>query len=235
MHIPFPDPTRPFTPSQTSLHPSSYGRYPNKRGKHPSKVLELRKRKHGWCPAAGGLDTKLMQELIAGLFMCLDQREMFALQMSGLPEEEIQKGKDLKSISEIVQDGKKFKVTVTTGSKVMKNEFIIGEESEIELLNGEKVKTVVQMEGNNKLVTQVKGMKSVTELNGDTITHLGSRDKTGDDTYLQVFGNWVGRSMGYQENGIGFTDQAMASFNEASVPVSHSRPHHGHPQLSVVG
>ncbi|XP_062349528.1 fatty acid-binding protein, liver [Cinclus cinclus] len=89
----------------------------------------------------------------------------------GLPEEEIQKGKDLKSISEIVQDGKKFKVTVTTGSKVVKNEFTIGEESEIELLNGEKAKVVVQMEGNNKLVTQVKGMKSVTEVNGDTITY----------------------------------------------------------------
>lgn len=41
--------------------------------------------------------------------------------------------------------------------------------------------------------------------------------------------------MGYQENGIGFTDQAMASFNEASMPVGHSRPHHGHPQLRVVG
>lgn len=31
---------------------------------------------------------------------------------------------------------------------------------------------VVQMEGNNKLVTQLKGIKSVTELNGDTITHV---------------------------------------------------------------
>ncbi|NWY74904.1 FABPL protein, partial [Erithacus rubecula] len=89
----------------------------------------------------------------------------------GLSEEEIQKGKDLKSVSEIVQDGKKFKVTVTTGSKVVKNEFTIGEESEIELLNGEKAKVVVQMEGNNKLVTQVKGMKSVTEVNGDFITY----------------------------------------------------------------
>ncbi|NWT74060.1 FABPL protein, partial [Prunella fulvescens] len=89
----------------------------------------------------------------------------------GLPEAEIQKGKDLKSISEIVQDGKKFTVTVTTGSKVVKNQFTIGEESEIEMLNGEKAKVVVQMEGNNKLVTQVKGMKSVTELNGDTITY----------------------------------------------------------------
>ncbi|NXT62212.1 FABPL protein, partial [Chaetops frenatus] len=90
----------------------------------------------------------------------------------GLPEDQIQKGKDLKSISEIVQDGKKFKVTVTTGSKVVKNEFTIGEESEMEMLNGEKVKVVVQMEGNNKLVAQMKGMSSVTELNGDILTHI---------------------------------------------------------------
>jgi len=62
-----------------------------------------------------------------------------------------------------------------------------------------------------------------------------SRDNTAEDTNLQVFGNWVGRSMGYQENGIGFTDQAMPSFNETSMPVSHSCPHHGHPQLRVVG
>lgn len=43
-----------------------------------------------------------------------------------------------------MQDGKKFKVTITTGSKVVKNEFTIGEESEMELLNGEKVKVSEQ-------------------------------------------------------------------------------------------
>ncbi|XP_009096822.1 fatty acid-binding protein, liver [Serinus canaria] len=89
----------------------------------------------------------------------------------GLPEDQIQKGKDLKSVSEIVQDGKKFMITINAGSKVIKNQFTLGEESEIEMLNGEKAKVVVQMEGNNKLVTEVKGMKSVMELNGDTITY----------------------------------------------------------------
>ncbi|NXA93359.1 FABPL protein, partial [Melanocharis versteri] len=101
----------------------------------------------------------------------------------GLPADQIQKGKDIKSITEIVQDGKKFKITVTTGPKVLKNEFTIGEESEVELLNGEKVKAVVQMEGNNKLVTQLKGIKSVTELNGDTITHTLT---LGDLTFKRV-------------------------------------------------
>ncbi|NXF77255.1 FABPL protein, partial [Sclerurus mexicanus] len=89
----------------------------------------------------------------------------------GLPDDQIQKGKDIKSTTEIVQDGKKFKVTVTTGSKVLTNEFTIGEECEIEMLTGEKAKGMVQMEGNNKLIANVKGLKSITELNGDTITH----------------------------------------------------------------
>ncbi|NWI20487.1 FABPL protein, partial [Crypturellus soui] len=89
----------------------------------------------------------------------------------GLPDEQIQKGKDIKSVSEIVQDGKKFKLTVTTGSKVMVSEFTIGEETEIEMVTGGKVKAVVQMEGDNKLVaTTEKGVKSVTVLNGDTLT-----------------------------------------------------------------
>ncbi|NXR98223.1 FABPL protein, partial [Oxylabes madagascariensis] len=101
----------------------------------------------------------------------------------GLPEEQIQKGKDLKSVTEIVQDGKKFTVTVTTGSKVLKNQFTIGEESEIEIMTGEKVKVVVQMEGNNKLVAQAKGMKAVTELNGDIITHTMT---VGDHTLKRV-------------------------------------------------
>ncbi|XP_009978351.1 PREDICTED: fatty acid-binding protein, liver [Tauraco erythrolophus] len=100
----------------------------------------------------------------------------------GLPDDQIQKGKDIKSISEIVQDGKKFKITVTTGSKVLHNEFTVGEECDIEMLTGEKVKTVVQLEG-NKLITNVKGLKSVTELNGDTITHVMT---LGDLTFKRI-------------------------------------------------
>ncbi|XP_065521390.1 fatty acid-binding protein, liver [Lathamus discolor] len=101
----------------------------------------------------------------------------------GLPDEQIQKGKDVKSISEIVQDGKKFKVTVTTGSKVIHQEFTIGEECELDMLSGEKVKGIVQMEGNNRLITNMKGIKSVTELNGDTITLTMS---VGDITYKRI-------------------------------------------------
>nr|2F73_A Chain A, Fatty acid-binding protein, liver [Homo sapiens]2F73_B Chain B, Fatty acid-binding protein, liver [Homo sapiens]2F73_C Chain C, Fatty acid-binding protein, liver [Homo sapiens]2F73_D Chain D, Fatty acid-binding protein, liver [Homo sapiens]2F73_E Chain E, Fatty acid-binding protein, liver [Homo sapiens]2F73_F Chain F, Fatty acid-binding protein, liver [Homo sapiens]2F73_G Chain G, Fatty acid-binding protein, liver [Homo sapiens]2F73_H Chain H, Fatty acid-binding protein, liver [H len=89
----------------------------------------------------------------------------------GLPEELIQKGKDIKGVSEIVQNGKHFKFTITAGSKVIQNEFTVGEECELETMTGEKVKTVVQLEGDNKLVTTFKNIKSVTELNGDIITN----------------------------------------------------------------
>ncbi|XP_069350621.1 fatty acid-binding protein, liver [Eulemur rufifrons] len=88
----------------------------------------------------------------------------------GLPDDLIQKGKDIKGVSEIEQNGKHFKFTITTGSKVIHSEFTLGEECELETLTGEKVKAVVHLEGNNKLVTTLKNIKSVTELNGDTIT-----------------------------------------------------------------
>ncbi|XP_006028696.1 fatty acid-binding protein, liver [Alligator sinensis] len=101
----------------------------------------------------------------------------------GLPEEQIEKGKDLKSISEIVQDGNKFKFTVTTGSKVLQNEFTIGEETEMEMLTGQKVKTIVHLEGNNKLVAELKGLKSVTEINGDTLTSTLTK---GDISYKRI-------------------------------------------------
>lgn len=43
-------------------------------------------------------------------------------------------------MSEIVQNGKHFKLTITTGPKVIQNEFTLGEECELETMTGEKVK-----------------------------------------------------------------------------------------------
>lgn len=57
-----------------------------------------------------------------------------------MPDDLIQKGKDLKGVSEVVQNGKHFKLTITTGSKVIQNEFTLGEECELETMTGEKVK-----------------------------------------------------------------------------------------------
>nr|XP_003468990.1 fatty acid-binding protein, liver-like [Cavia porcellus] len=88
----------------------------------------------------------------------------------GLPDDVIQKGKDVKGvITEIVQNGKHFKFIISTGPKVTKNEFTLGQECEIETMTGDKAKAVVTMEG-DKLVTTFKNIRSVTELNGDILT-----------------------------------------------------------------
>ncbi|TNN50194.1 Fatty acid-binding protein, liver-type [Liparis tanakae] len=109
----------------------------------------------------------------------LESQENFEAFMKavGLPDELIQKGKDIKSVSEIEQTGDNFKITVTTGSKVLLNSFQIGKESELETLTGEKVKSTVQLDG-NKLKVCLKGIESVTELvAGNTLVNtltLGS-------------------------------------------------------------
>ncbi|KAG5841335.1 hypothetical protein ANANG_G00198440 [Anguilla anguilla] len=95
----------------------------------------------------------------------LESQENFEpfMKTIGLSDEMIEKGKDIKSISEIEQNGDHFKVTVTTGPKVMVNTFTVGQESELEMLTGEKAKGVVRLEG-NKLKVTLKGMDSVTEM-----------------------------------------------------------------------
>ncbi|XP_007175370.1 fatty acid-binding protein, liver [Balaenoptera acutorostrata] len=107
----------------------------------------------------------------SGKYQVQSQENLEAfLKAVGVPDDLIQKGKDIKAVSEIVHNGNHFKFTIITDSKVIQNEFTLGEESELEFLTGEKFKAVVQLEGENKLVTTFKGIKSVTEFNGDTAT-----------------------------------------------------------------
>uniref|UniRef100_A0A4W5KPD3 Fatty acid binding protein 1 n=1 Tax=Hucho hucho TaxID=62062 RepID=A0A4W5KPD3_9TELE len=100
----------------------------------------------------------------------LESQENFEpfMKAIGLPDDLIQKGKDIKSVSEIEQNGDHFKVTVTTGTKVLVNSFTVGQEAELETMTGEKIKSMVNLVG-NKLMASLNGIESVTEFNGDTI------------------------------------------------------------------
>ncbi|CAN2391768.1 Lipocalin / cytosolic fatty-acid binding protein family [Pristimantis euphronides] len=89
----------------------------------------------------------------------------------GLPDDLIQKGKDIKSITEIVQNGNHFVVTVTTGSRVQCNEFTLGQEAELESLNAEKIKATVNLV-DGKLVVKLKEVTSVTEISGDLLINV---------------------------------------------------------------
>uniref|UniRef100_A0A4W5K4N5 Fatty acid binding protein 1 n=1 Tax=Hucho hucho TaxID=62062 RepID=A0A4W5K4N5_9TELE len=89
----------------------------------------------------------------------------------GASDELIQESKDFKSISEIEETGDHFKVTVTTGTKILTNSFTIGQETELETLTGEKVNSVVMREG-NKLTAFMNGTEYVTELtDADTLVN----------------------------------------------------------------
>lgn len=44
------------------------------------------------------------------------------------------------SVYEIEQNGNDFKITTTTGPKVLVNKFTIGKEAEIDTMTGEKIK-----------------------------------------------------------------------------------------------
>lgn len=99
-----------------------------------------------------------------------DNFESF-MEAVGLPDELIQEGKDIKSISEIEETGDHFKVTVTTGTKILTNSFTIGQETELESPTGEKVNSVVTREG-NKLTAILNGIEYVTKLTyADTLVH----------------------------------------------------------------
>ncbi|XP_020836418.1 fatty acid-binding protein, liver-like [Phascolarctos cinereus] len=92
------------------------------------------------------------------------------LKAAGLPDDIIQKRKDTRGMIEIVQNGNHFKFIVNNDNQIQVNEFTLGEECELTTPTGGKVKGVVNLEEGNKLVTILKAMKSVTELNGDILT-----------------------------------------------------------------
>ncbi|XP_032891424.1 fatty acid-binding protein 1, liver-like [Amblyraja radiata] len=61
----------------------------------------------------------------------------------GIPDEIIEKIKDLKSVTKIVQNGKDFIVAVQTGSQVLVNNFTLGHETHVETPAGDRVKVML--------------------------------------------------------------------------------------------
>ncbi|XP_058918397.1 LOW QUALITY PROTEIN: gastrotropin [Kogia breviceps] len=71
----------------------------------------------------------------------------------GLPSDRTEKGRNLKIISEVQQDGQNFTWTQNySGGPSITNNFTIGKESNMETVTGKKFKTTVQMEGGKVVV-----------------------------------------------------------------------------------
>ncbi|XP_051888870.1 fatty acid-binding protein 1, liver-like [Pristis pectinata] len=115
----------------------------------------------------------------------LQSRENFVPFMKAVetPDELIQKFKDVKSITEIVQNGNHFNVTITTGESVIHNVFTIGQEAEFGTLAGYKIKGVPNLDGPNKIIVKLNSVSLVTELNGDKLIDTLT---VGDITYTRI-------------------------------------------------
>ncbi|XP_068127681.1 fatty acid-binding protein, liver-like [Hyperolius riggenbachi] len=96
--------------------------------------------------------------------------EAFMIAM-GAPKLIAKKAKDAKIKTKIVQDGDHFVITVNIGPKVQRNEFNLGEETELVTIRGEKIKTTMNME-DGKLVSHFNGFTHVIELSGDLLINV---------------------------------------------------------------
>ncbi|XP_069779136.1 fatty acid-binding protein 1, liver-like [Narcine bancroftii] len=101
----------------------------------------------------------------------LESKENYEVFMKAIEtsDELIQKFKNSKSITEVVQDGNHFKCTFTNGNHVIYNEFTIGQEADFETLMGYKIKSVANWDGPNKIILQLNSVTLVTELIKDKL------------------------------------------------------------------
>ncbi|KAJ8779831.1 gastrotropin [Balaenoptera ricei] len=82
----------------------------------------------------------------------------------GLPSDRIEKGRNLKIISEVQQDGQNFTWSQNySGGPSITNNFTIGKECDMETVMGKKFKATVQMEG-GKVVVNFPHYKYTAEI-----------------------------------------------------------------------
>ncbi|XP_072431258.1 fatty acid-binding protein, liver-like [Chiloscyllium punctatum] len=108
--------------------------------------------------------------------------ELF-MDVLGVPDDMIEKIKDLKRVTKIVQNGEDFIVAIQTGDEVLVNNFTLGQETHVQTPAGDKIKAVMNLEGGNKLVVTAKDFISVAEFNGDQLTNTIT---FGDVVYKQI-------------------------------------------------
>ncbi|XP_067899039.1 gastrotropin [Heterodontus francisci] len=86
----------------------------------------------------------------------------------GVPDDAIEHGRNLKFVTEVVQNGNDFIWSQIYPCHTTTNKFIVGKESEFEILNGDKVKATVNLEGGNLLMNFPKYVHTV-KIEGDKL------------------------------------------------------------------
>ncbi|XP_078267255.1 gastrotropin-like [Rhinoraja longicauda] len=86
----------------------------------------------------------------------------------GVPEDCIEQGKNVKFDTEVVQNGDEFTWSQIYPCHTTTNQFTVGKESEIEMLNYEKTKITVKLEG-GKLIMKFPKYTHTVEIDGDKL------------------------------------------------------------------
>ncbi|NP_001279237.1 gastrotropin-like [Callorhinchus milii] len=88
------------------------------------------------------------------------------------PSDMIEKGRNAKVITEVVQNGSEFTWSqIYPGGKTMRNKFVIGQESDMETMDGKKFKATVKMDG-SKLVCDFPNYHHTSEIVGGKLVEI---------------------------------------------------------------
>ncbi|XP_001369845.1 gastrotropin [Monodelphis domestica] len=105
------------------------------------------------------------------------------LNQLGISKDTIEKYRNFKTLTEVVQDGNNFTwINTYPGGQIMTNKFTIGKECEMETMGGKKFKATVQMEG-NKIVATFPNYQQTSEIVGGKLVEIST---SGGVTYERV-------------------------------------------------
>ncbi|XP_063786629.1 gastrotropin-like [Pseudophryne corroboree] len=83
----------------------------------------------------------------------------------GIPDEQIEKGRNYKYTTEVVQNGDEFTWSEIYPGHTSTNKFVVGQESDLETTGGKKFKATVRLEG-GKLVVDFPKYHHTSEIAG---------------------------------------------------------------------
>ncbi|XP_036381648.1 gastrotropin-like [Megalops cyprinoides] len=90
------------------------------------------------------------------------------LKLIGIPDDVIEKGRNFKIITEVVQNGNEFTWSQIYPTTSMTNKFVIDKECDMETMAGKKFKATVTME-NGKLTVRFPNYHHTAEVCGDKL------------------------------------------------------------------
>ncbi|XP_064181465.1 gastrotropin [Anguilla rostrata] len=90
------------------------------------------------------------------------------LQRIGIPDDVIEKGRNFKTVTEVVQNGNEFTWSQVYPNRTMTNKFIIDQECEMETMAGIKFKATVTMDG-DKICANFPKYQQTVQLSGDKL------------------------------------------------------------------